>query len=163
MINLDDESADQMQRVWRTIAMFVILISAFFVWLALLGLPPDPLKLLVMVSLFVNALLIAYGILKHKQQFHGIILGAGEPSLKPIWRRVLASQWHIIFLSYLVIAWLVSAYRILLNLPSALAVIGAPIVALDRLYCPLWVIVDFHRPVLRGKAASFRGARAGCS
>ncbi|MGI9352503.1 MAG: mechanosensitive ion channel family protein [Rhizobiaceae bacterium] len=145
MINLDDESADKMQRDWRTIAMFVILISAFFVWLALLGLPPDPLKLLVMVSLLINAILIAYGIMKHKQQFHGIILGEGEPSLKPIWRRLLASQWHILILSYLAIAWLVSAYRILLNLPSALAVIGAPIVALIgciAVYALLLIFID---------------------
>ncbi|MEM9330010.1 MAG: mechanosensitive ion channel family protein [Pseudomonadota bacterium] len=145
MINLSDESADMMQRDWRTIAMFVIVICSFFVWLALLGLPPDPLKLLVMISLLFSALLIAYGVVKHRKEFHDIILGEGEPSLKPIWRRVLASQWQLIILSYLAVAWLVSVYRIVLNLPSALAVIGAPIVALVgaiAIYGLLLIFID---------------------
>ena len=145
MINLSDESADKMQRDWRTIAMFVIVICSFFVWLALLGLPPDSLKLLVMISLFLSALLIALGVIKHRKEFHDIILGEGEPSLKPIWRRVLASQWQLIILTYLAVAWLVSVYRIVLNLPSALAVIGAPIVAMVggiAIYGLLLIFID---------------------
>ncbi len=90
MINLNDEDANMLQNDWRTIAPIVIVICAFFVWLALLGMPPDPLKLLVMGCLAVSALIIAYGMLKHKKQFQGIILGVGEPSHKPIWRRFLA-------------------------------------------------------------------------
>ncbi|MEM7214795.1 MAG: mechanosensitive ion channel family protein [Pseudomonadota bacterium] len=145
MLNLDDNSADEMQRVWRTIALFVIIVCSFFVWLALLGLPPDPLKLLVIVSLLLCALIIAYGMLKHKQEFHDIILGEGDRSLKPIWRRVLASQWHIIILAYLGVAWLVSVYRIVLDLPSALAVIGAPAVAMIgaiAIYGLLLIFID---------------------
>lgn len=130
MINLSDDAADEMQRYWRMIALFVIVICSFFVWLALLGLPPDPLKLLVICSLFVCALIIAWGALRHREVIKGIFLGAGEPSHKSIIRRLLASQWHLIFLGYLGFAYFVSVFRIMLNLPSALAVIGAPVVAM---------------------------------
>ncbi|MEM7069324.1 MAG: mechanosensitive ion channel family protein [Pseudomonadota bacterium] len=145
VINLSDEDADQMQKDWRMIALGVIIVCSFFVWLALLGMPADALKLLVMISLFICAVLIGYGFMQHKTEFRGIMLGAGEPSLKPIWRRVFASQWHILMLAYLIIAWIVSAYRILLNLPSALAVIGAPIVAFIgciALYGLILVFID---------------------
>lgn len=130
LINLNDEDAEMMQRDWRNIAMVVIAICGFFVWLALLGLPGDALKLLVICSLFVSALLIGGLFLKHKSQFTGIFLGEGDPTNKPWWQRLIASQWHLIIIGYLIVAWLVSTFRVIMELPSALAVIGAPVVAL---------------------------------
>ena len=130
LINLNDEDADLMQRDWRLVALIVIAICGFFVWLAFLGLPGDPLKLLVICSLFVSALLIGGLFLKHKTQFKNILLGEGDPTNKPWLQRIIASQWHVIMIGYLVVAWLVSSGRIVLNLPSSLAVIGAPVVAL---------------------------------
>ena len=129
VINLSDEEADKMQRVWRNIMMFVIIIAAFFVWMALIGLPPDPLKLLVICSLFLCALIVGYGVVKHRREFTGIIIGSGEPYEKPFWRRLLAEQWHILMLLYLAVAWVVSSARIVLNLPSALQILSAPLVA----------------------------------
>ncbi len=130
LINLNDADAEMMQRDWRNGAMVVIAICGFFVWLALLGLPGDPLKLLVICSLFVCALLIGGLFLKHKTQFTQIFLGHGDATNKPWWQRLIASQWHLIVIAYLTVAWLVSTYRIVQELPSALAVIGAPVVAL---------------------------------
>lgn len=130
LINLNDEDADMMQRDWRFIAMLVIIICAFFVWLAVLGLSGDPLKLLVICSLAVCAVLISGLFYKHRAQSRAILLGPGDPTNKPWWRRVIASQLHLIMSLYLVIALLVSTWRIVLDLPSALAVIGAPVVAL---------------------------------
>jgi len=130
LINLTDEDANMMQRDWRLVALVVIAICGFFVWLAFLGLPGDPLKLLVIGSLLTSAVLIAGLFLRHKQQFRNILLGAGDPTNKPWLQRTIASQWHIIMIGYLVVAWIVSVGRIVLNLPSALAVIGAPVVAL---------------------------------
>ena len=129
LINLDDEAADQMQREWRVVAMLVIALCAVFVWLALIGLPADPLKLLVIVSLFLSGLLISFLFIRHKQHFQNIILGAGDPLDKPGWRKFLASQWHILMVGYLVVAWMVSTYRVVLDVPGALAVVGAPVVA----------------------------------
>ncbi len=130
LINLNDEDADMMQRDWRLVALIVIAICSFFVWLAFLGLPGDPLKLLVISSLFICALLIGGLFLKHKQQFKDILLGAGDPTNKPWLQRFIASQWHVMMIGYLIVAWVVSSGRVVLNLPSALAVIGAPVVAL---------------------------------
>lgn len=129
MINLDDETANLMQNHWRNIALVVIVISAFFVWLALLGLPPDPLKFLVVVSLLLCALVMAWAIHHHRQAIKDIVLGEGEPTNKSAARRLLADWFPTILITYLVVAWLVSVGRIMLDLPSALAVIAAPVVA----------------------------------
>ncbi|MEL7429364.1 MAG: hypothetical protein AAFN43_05125, partial [Pseudomonadota bacterium] len=145
LINLNDQDADMMQRDWRFIAMLVIIICAFFVWLAVLGLPGDPLKLLVISSLVVCALLISGLFYKHRAQSRAILLGPGDPTNKPWWRRVIASQLHLIMSLYLVIALIVSTWRIVLDLPSALAVIGAPVVALFggiAMYGLLVIIID---------------------
>lgn len=162
MINLGDESADRMQRDWRAVALIVIVTSAFFVWMALIGLGADTLKLLVMTSLLSSAVLVGFLMLKHRQDFYGIILGEGEPSSKPVWRRFLASQWHLIIIGYLVVAWIVSSVRVILNLPSSLAVIGAPVTALIvgiAVYSLLLIFIDRSYAVRR-KRFEERVARA---
>ncbi len=130
MINLSDENADNMQRQWRRAAFTVVLLSSFFVWLALIGLTPDTLKLVVIVCLLFSALLFGTLAYKHREHIKAIILGKGEPSNKPIWRRILASQAYVILIAYLAVAWVISAYRILLDLPDSLSIIGSPITAL---------------------------------
>lgn len=145
VINLTDEAAEKMQTVWRNIALFVIVVSAFFVWLALLGMPGDPLKLLVIGSLLINGLVIGFGFIRFRKEIYGIVLGAGDPTTKPAWRRFLASQWHLLMIAYLIVAWIVSVARIVLNLPSALAVIGAPVVALIggiAIYGLMLIVID---------------------
>lgn len=145
MVNLSDKDADRMQVQWRRAAFTVVLLSSFFVWLALIGLAPDTLKLVVMICLLFSALLFGTLTILHRKQISDIILGAGEPSLKPVWRRVLASQAHVIMIVYLIIAWVISAYRILLNLPDSLSIIGSPITALIlsiTAYAILLIVID---------------------
>ena len=145
MINLNDEHADRMQKQWRRAALSVVLLSAFFVWLALIGLSADTLKLVVIISLLISALLFGTLAYKHREEIKTIILGKGERSRKPIWRRMLASQAYVILIGYLAIAWTISVYRILLNLPDSLSIIGSPITALIlaiTLYSILLIIID---------------------
>lgn len=145
MINLTDDEADGMQRLWRRAALAVILLSSFFVWLAFIGLSPDTLKLVVMMCLLLSALLFGTLLYKQRNQLSTIIMGAGEPSSKPIWRRALASQAYIILIGYLAVAWVISAYRILLNLPDSLSIIGSPITALIMaitIYAIALLIID---------------------
>lgn len=145
MINLNDEAADRMQKQWKRAALTVVLLSAFFVWLAFIGLQGDTLKLVVIVCLFLSALM--FGILAYidRTEIKNIMLGKGEPSNKPIWRRILASQAYVILIGYLAISWVISAYRILLNLPDSLSIIGSPITALIlaiTAYSVILIIID---------------------
>ena len=145
MINLTDEAADRMQRWWRRAALTVVLLSAFFVWLAFIGLRADTLKFVVIACLFLSAL--SFGTLAYldRAEIRNIILGKGEPSNKPIWRRILASQAFVLLIAYLAIAWVVSAYRILLNLPDSLSIIGSPITALIlaiTAYSVILIVID---------------------
>lgn len=130
MINLDDQTAERMQRHWRRAALTVVILSSFFVWLTMIGLSPDTLKLVVILCLLISALLFGFLAYKHRSAIQAIILGKGKPSNKPIWRRTLASQSHSILIAYLAVAWVISAYRILLNLPDSLSIIGSPITGL---------------------------------
>lgn len=145
MINLNDEDANRMQKQWRRAALSVILLSAIFVWLALIGLAPDTLKFVVIVCLLFAAILFGTLAFKHRKEINAIILGKGEPSSKPIWRRILASQAYAILIGYLAVAWVISAYRILLNLPDSLSIIGSPITALIlaiTTYAIILIIID---------------------
>ncbi len=145
MINLDDETAELMQTHWRNIAMVVIIICAFFVWLAILGLPADPLKLLVIASLLLCAIIMAWAIHGHRGAITDIVLGSGEPTKKSAARRLLASGFPTLLVVYLATAWFVSVGRIMLNLPSALAIIAAPVVAAIAciaIYSLLLIVID---------------------
>ncbi len=145
MINLSDEAADKMQRQWRRAALTVILLSAFFVWLAFIGLSSDTLKLVVITCLLLSALLFGTLAYRHRNEIKDIILGKGAPSNKPIWRRILASQAYAIMIGYLAVAWVISVYRIILDLPDSLSIIGSPITALIlaiATYSTLLVVID---------------------
>lgn len=130
IINLSDEAASIMQKSWSKMALAVILICWSFIWIFTIGLNSDTLKLIVMVSLLISAIMFGTLAFIHRKYLYDIIIGSGEASDKSVWRRLLASNAHIILVTYLAAAWVISAYRILLNLPSPLAIIGAPVVAL---------------------------------
>lgn len=130
MINLTDAAADRMQKNWRRVALAVIVICWSFIWIFTIGLNADTLKFIVMLSLFISAALFGTLAVIHRDDIYNIIIGHGEPSQKPVWRRILASNAYIVLVLYLAVSWTISAYRILLNLPSPLAIIGAPVIAL---------------------------------
>ena len=77
-----------------------------------------------------TALLVGWLTVRHRKPTAAIILGGGNACDLPLWRRLLANGWHELVLIYLVVAFFVSAYRVILNLPSAMVLIGAPIAAL---------------------------------
>jgi len=145
VINLTTEAAERMQSDWRRVALAVIVICWSFIWIFTIGLAADTLKFIVMLSLLISAILFGTLAVLHKKDIYNIIIGFGEPSQKPIWQRLLASNAHYILVFYLAVSWTISAYRILLNLPSPLAIIGAPVVALVlgiAAYAIVLVLID---------------------
>lgn len=145
MINLDDKTAEIMQKDWRNSMVVVILAFAICLWMEMLGLNLDAHKLFLVVAMGMAALI--YGLLsvKHKNAFAGVILGEGDPSLKPVIRRMFAASWHILAVLYLFIAWLVSSYRLITDTSSDNMLVSAPIVAAIAalpIYCVILIVID---------------------
>lgn len=129
MINLDDKTAVIMQRDWRNSMVVVIIAFAICLWMEMLGLDQSAHKLFLVVAMGLAALIYGLLSIKHKNAFAGVILGAGDPSLKPVVRRMFAGSWHILAILYLFIAWVVSSYRLITDASGDNMLVSAPVVA----------------------------------
>jgi moderate conductance mechanosensitive channel len=142
---LTDEQASRVYRDWSLVLAVVISIGAVAEWMSRIDLDADALKLTLIFSNLIAALLIGWLTLRHRTEFGVIIRGNRDPDELPLWRRALAASLHELVIAYLVVAFLVSTYRLLLHLPSAMELIGAPVVALFggmAIYGLLCVIID---------------------
>lgn len=129
MINLNDDEAKMIQFDWRNSMVAVIIAFSISAWFDALGLVPDTQKLLVILSTTLAVMTFGYLTIKHRDPFSKVVLGVGEPANKPLWRRTLATYWHIISIAYLAVAWVISCFRTVLELPSANVLVAAPIIA----------------------------------
>jgi small-conductance mechanosensitive channel len=168
LFSLTDEQASRVYRDWSLVLGVVIFIGAVAEWMARIDLDADALKLTLIFSDFIAALLIGWLTLRHRTEFAVVIRGNGNPEELPLWRRALAASWHELVIAYLVLAFLVSTYRLLLNLPSATALIGAPVAAMfgglavygllcviiDRAYCARRVLYERRARAARQAVAS---------
>ena len=142
---LTDAQASRVYRDWSLVLAVVISIEAVAEWMSLIDLDADALKLGLIFSNLIAALLIGWLTLRHRAEFAAVIRGEGNPDELPVWRRALAASWHEFVVVYLVGAFLVSTYRLLLQLPSAVVLIAAPVAALFgglTVYGLLCVIID---------------------
>lgn len=129
MINLNDKDAKMIQYSWRNSMVAVIIFFSITAWFEALNIAPEIYKLMLLASMTLAVLTFSYLTIRHRKPFAGVLLGAGEPATKPAWRRTFANSWHIVSLVYLAIAWFISVYRTVLDLPSATILVAAPIVA----------------------------------
>ena len=142
---LTDEQASRVYRDWSLVLGVVIAIGAVAEWMARIDLDADALKLTLIFKNLIAALLIGWLTLRHRTEFAVVIRGNGNPDELPLWRRALAASWHELVIVYLVVAFLVSTYRLLLHLPSAMVLIGEPVAAVFgglAIYGLLCVIID---------------------
>ncbi len=129
MINLNDDDAKMIQYSWRNSMVAVIIAFSITAWFEALNINPDVHKLILLTSMTLAVLTFGYLTVRHRRPFGGVLLGAGEPAEKPAWRRALARSWHVISMIYLAIAWAISVYRTVLELPSATVLVAAPVIA----------------------------------
>ncbi|MBD8890610.1 mechanosensitive ion channel family protein [Roseibium litorale] len=94
-----------------------------------LGLEPDALKLTQIASAFAGSLILVWIVIAFRAPVRRLIQGEDAESA-PLWRRVLGKGWHILAAGYFLLAFLISAVRILLDLPSGTGLVIAPIEAL---------------------------------
>ena len=129
MINMSNEDAQKFEKDWSKTLILILIALAFSGWMEALGISKDIHNLFLIGAKLVSAILIAVMIMRNKTALSGIILGAGEPTHKPMWRRAVSKFFPIAALIYLAFAWFVSSARNILDLPSANILVAAPIIA----------------------------------
>ena len=129
MINLNDEDARKMQFETRNSIVLVIIALGFCTWMEWLGLNEDIHKLFLIGAMLLAVIIFIYLTVRHARPLKGIVLGSGEPGLKPGWRRLLATATPTLIVVYLLVAWVISSGRTIMELPSAMVLIAAPSIA----------------------------------
>lgn len=130
MINLATDAAVGMHRDLTWAIGIAVATFGLSEWMRLLDVDGDALKLLLIASTFLAAILIGLIAIRYREAFAGAVLGAGDPADKPAWRRFLAGGALVFGLLYLATAVAVTAVRVVLGLPSATLLVAAPAIAL---------------------------------
>ena len=129
MINLDDDAAKKLQYESRNSIVAVIIALGICTWMDLLGLDRDIHKLFLIAAILIATIIFVWLTIRHAKSLQGIVMGAGEPELKPAWRRLFAYAVPVLLSVYLVVAGIISVLRTVMELPSALVLIAAPSIA----------------------------------
>lgn len=144
MVRLSNADA---RAIYRSLLAGTAVISVFFAAMTLmsrLGLERDALKLTQIAAALASALILIWIVTAHRAPIRGLIMGeAGEEA--PFLRRMAAKSWHMLAAGYFLVAVLISAGRILLDLPSATGLVIAPIEALlsaGIVYGVLALVID---------------------
>ena len=119
LVNIDTDAAKLMIRD----AMFVVgpmtVLFATRYWLGFLGVDQRVRILADLLSIsFVISLACAF-VIRHRTAIAHMILGADDGYAKSFGLRLLARTWHVLALSYLLVAWAAIAVRLLLEQPNA--------------------------------------------
>lgn len=126
LINLSSEEAGSLYRALLAGSAVSLFSVGFCLWMERLGLSLDAHKI-ALIGASALSMIILIGIsVAYRKTIAGLIRGEAE-SDPPIWRKVLANVWHFIAIIYFAIAWGISAVRILLDLPDATGLVGAPL------------------------------------
>ncbi|MGI9335147.1 MAG: hypothetical protein ACR2RL_18535, partial [Gammaproteobacteria bacterium] len=127
LVEIDDEGAQRLHRA--VLAVTVIALSAMGVctWMLIYGMNHEAHLLLLLGATLLAAVLLSLVSLVYRRPVASMILGPGEEEQKPIALRLLAHNWQVLAVLYFMGAWMVSATRLLLGLPSALGLVFGPL------------------------------------
>ena len=129
-ITLSDKEARGIYR--GSILVFVTIGSVVGIcsWMQMLGLNEDAHKLALVIGLCIAALsLIALAIVYRKAIGNALVSGTSSAELS-LTARLVSSNWHVFMILYLLFATLVSVVRLLLDQPSALGLVTAPLLVI---------------------------------
>ena len=145
MINLSDDRAKSLQYDMRNSMVAVIIAFAVCAWMDMLGLNRDAHKLFLITAMLIAAIIFGYQTIKHREDLRSVILGKGEVASKPFILRAIALAAPGLATLYLVASWIVSSFRLIMDLPSANLLVAAPMIAFFGalpIYGILLIIID---------------------
>jgi small-conductance mechanosensitive channel len=119
------------QRLYRgLVTVFSIGLGVFLLvsWLGKLGLEHDAKSLLRVLAIFTGAVLFSSVAIVFRSEISTMLRHGDSGRSKGL--LLLTNTWHVLAVLYFFTAWAVSSVRILLDLPAAYGLAGAPMVAL---------------------------------
>ena len=128
LIRLGDAAAVGLRNGFRVATWIAALGGGICMWLAMSGAGHDAHTIGLMAASLVTAVLFSVLAVRYHDDIAGAILGDKRKD-QPVWRRLLARNWHFLAILYLMLAWAVTAVRLLLGLPNPLGLVGGPILA----------------------------------
>ncbi len=130
LVKLSTHEAASLYRVLLLGSAVSLAAFAFCLWMERMGLSRDAHKI-ALIAASALSMVILIGIAVVYRTVIARLIRGGEAGAEtagtPLWRKILAGSWHYIAIFYFVIAWGISAVRILLDLPDATGLVGAPL------------------------------------
>ncbi|WP_434051324.1 MAG: mechanosensitive ion channel [Roseibium sp.] len=126
LLNLTSEEAGGLYRalvIGGAVSLFAV---GFCLWMERLGLSRDAHKI-ALIAASALSMIILIGISVAYRKVIARLIRGEAGSEAPMWRKVFANVWHFVAVIYFLIAWGISAVRILLDLPDATGLVGAPL------------------------------------
>ncbi len=127
MVNLSDDDAAGLFRAAIAVAAITATVIAVCGWMDALGLSRDAHQLALVAATFISALSVAVLAVIYREPIANAIIGTGEEPEHATFSRLLARNWHILAIVYVIAAWSVSSVRLILDFPSALGMVMAPV------------------------------------
>ena len=150
LIAMSDEAAHGLFRAEHYVFLLSGTVFGLCVWLQMIGFPEHPHILMLLATTGVSAIALSAVAIVYRKDVAGAIraMGGEQPSIV---LRLIAALWHVLFVLYFVVAWIVSSARLLLHLPTSYWLVFGPVlVFLGALaaYGFLLLMIDrwFDRP-----------------
>lgn len=126
LIDLSNQEASGLYRSLLAGGAVSLTAVGFCLWMERLGLSPDIHKIALIAASAISMVILSVIALVYRRVISRLIRGEAKGQA-PLWRRALASVWHLLAILYFVVAWSISSVRILLELPSASGLVAAPL------------------------------------
>lgn len=147
LVALTTAEARGLYRVLLTGSGISLTTIGFCLWMEQLGLSRDAHKVALIGASALSMIILIGIVIAYRKVIARLIRGS-QGAAAPLWRRVLAAAWHFVAIVYFLVAWLFSALRILLDLPDATGLVGAPLQVLLTAVIAYGVLILFIDKVL---------------
>jgi len=164
MVGLRDGEAHALYRALMGVAGVAYVILGLCAWMEIMRLDPDAHKLALLFGAAFTCIALSGVAVVFRRPITRLVSGEATAAAggQPLWRRVATLLWLPVTLVYFAVAFLFSGVRVLLDLPAALGLVGAPIFALlvgAVVYGLLVLVIDtWLLPRLDSEAAQARTA-----
>jgi small-conductance mechanosensitive channel len=162
---LSDGEAKGLYRSLLAGSAISLMAVGFCLWMERMGLDRDAQKVALIGTAALSTLILSGIAIAYRKAVARLIRGDDDAPVSAsvsasVWRKGLAGTWHYVAVAYFVLAWGISAVRILLDLPDATGLVAAPMEVLllaAFAYGLLILIIDkFLLPRLDTPAAQAR-------
>ena len=126
-IRIGDHEARLLYRNLVGLSAFSALILGLCFWMDFLGIDRRAHVLALGGAQLVVTVFLSLVAIRHRHDVANMLFGYRPKFAWSIWQHLVASLWHVPFILYFIVAWAVTAVRLLLDHPNAIGLVGRPI------------------------------------